>query len=108
MTLEQVVRYAARDSDTRPGETGWASLTKAEREVAHWVETGLTNRDVARRLFISPRTVQAHLGHVFVKLGISSRRELAGLVRARSSRIIRPNGEGDSLAPLGYVLDAND
>jgi DNA-binding CsgD family transcriptional regulator len=59
---------------------GWRSLTKGERGVADLVAEGLTNRGVATRLFLSPHTVDAHLRHIFRKLGIASRVELARMV----------------------------
>ncbi|WP_457206848.1 LuxR C-terminal-related transcriptional regulator [Nocardioides sp. P5_C9_2] len=55
-------------------------LTTAERHVADRVATGLTSRQIAEELFISPRTVDAHLTHIYRKLGISSRARLAALV----------------------------
>ncbi|MFB9839629.1 helix-turn-helix domain-containing protein, partial [Actinoallomurus acaciae] len=67
----------------RPGErpaSGWASLTDTERAVAALVAEGLTNPQVATRMFISPHTVKFHLGQAFRKLGIGSRVELARLV----------------------------
>ncbi|WP_395657131.1 AAA family ATPase [Nocardioides sp.] len=54
-------------------------LTAQESQVAGLVRQGLSNKDVAARLFISPRTVDFHLRNVFTKLGISSRTELAAL-----------------------------
>lgn len=60
-------------------KTGWAALTSAEVDVARLVAQGLTNRAVAERLFVSPHTVNTHLRHVFAKLGINSRVELARL-----------------------------
>ena len=71
-----------RKSSRRP-VSGWASLTKAEREVSLLVAESLTNREIGERLFISPRTVQTHLAHVFAKLGIASRRDLARAVLKR-------------------------
>lgn len=59
---------------------GWSSLTEAERGVGDLVAEGLTNREVAARLFVSPHTVDAHLRHIFHKLGIRSRVELARMV----------------------------
>ncbi|MET7328957.1 AAA family ATPase [Nonomuraea sp. NPDC005650] len=60
----------------RPG-TGWDSLTDTERSVAALVAQGLTNRQVATQMFLSPHTVSFHLRQVFRKLGIASRVELA-------------------------------
>jgi len=61
---------------------GWRSLTASERGVAGFVAEGLTNRQLAARLFLSPHTVDAHLRHIFTKLDIHSRVELAGIVAA--------------------------
>jgi DNA-binding CsgD family transcriptional regulator len=47
------------------------------------VASGATNREVAERLYLSPYTVNSHLRHVFIKLGIRSRVELAHLATAR-------------------------
>jgi DNA-binding CsgD family transcriptional regulator len=60
-----------------PEAHGWAALTTAETAVARLVADGLTNREVAERLFVSPHTVNSHLRHVFTKLGINSRVQLA-------------------------------
>jgi DNA-binding CsgD family transcriptional regulator len=61
-------------------QTGWPSLTPTERSVADLVAEGLTNPQIGDRLFISRRTVQAHLAHVFAKLDLTSRAQLAALV----------------------------
>ena len=53
------------------------ALTPQEAKVAGFVAEGLSNRDVATRLFLSPRTIDAHLRSVFAKLGVSSRTQLA-------------------------------
>jgi DNA-binding CsgD family transcriptional regulator len=54
-------------------------LTAQERQVAGLVRRGLSNRDVAAQLFVSPRTVDFHLRNVFSKLGVASRAELTAL-----------------------------
>src|SRR6266404_2428224 len=64
-----------------PETNGWAALTTSELTVARLVVEGLTNREVAERLFVSPHTVSSHLRHVFSKLGITSRVELARAAR---------------------------
>jgi predicted ATPase/DNA-binding CsgD family transcriptional regulator len=66
-----------------------AMLTKREREIGELVASGLSNREIATRLFISKRTVDAHVEHIFSKLEISSRVQLTvllqdGVTRARA------------------------
>jgi DNA-binding CsgD family transcriptional regulator len=59
---------------------GWERATAAEREVVRHVVQGLSNRQIGERLFVSARTVETHLSHLYAKLGISSRVELTGVV----------------------------
>jgi DNA-binding CsgD family transcriptional regulator len=56
-------------------------LTAAERRVAVLVAKGRTNREVAATLFLGERTVASHLTHIYAKLGVRSRAELAGKVQ---------------------------
>ena len=65
-------------SSDRPA-VGWAALTDSELGVARLVAEGLTNREVAERLFVSPHTVNSHLRQVFAKLGVKSRVALTRL-----------------------------
>jgi DNA-binding NarL/FixJ family response regulator len=51
-------------------------LTPQERQIAELARSGLSNPEIGAKLFLSPRTVEWHLHHVFTKLGISSRRAL--------------------------------
>jgi DNA-binding CsgD family transcriptional regulator len=55
------------------GDTGWEAMTDSELAVARLVAQGLTNREVAEQLFVSPHTVSSHLRSVFAKLDINSR-----------------------------------
>lgn len=73
------VRPGPRGTRGRPSD-GWESLTASERTVSRLVAEGLTNGAVARRLYISPHTVNTHLRHVFAKLGVSNRVALAAVV----------------------------
>jgi len=78
MSIEEAIAYAQRGHGERKRPaSGWAALTPAELDVVRLVTEGLTNKDVATRLFVSPRTVQAHLAHVFTKLGVTTRTQLA-------------------------------
>jgi predicted ATPase/class 3 adenylate cyclase/DNA-binding CsgD family transcriptional regulator len=77
LSTEEAIAYAQRGRGQRKRPTsGWGSLTPAERDVVRLVSEGLGNKDIAARLFISPRTVQTHLTHVYTKLGLTSRVQL--------------------------------
>jgi DNA-binding CsgD family transcriptional regulator len=58
-------------------DRGWPALTGSELAVVRQVVGGMTNREIAEHLFLSPHTVSSHVRHAFVKLGIHSRMELA-------------------------------
>jgi DNA-binding CsgD family transcriptional regulator len=74
LSTEEAIAYAQRGRGERKRpSSGWASLTPAERDVVRLVSEGFGNKDIATRLFVSPRTVQAHLTHVYTKLGLASR-----------------------------------
>jgi DNA-binding CsgD family transcriptional regulator len=70
-------------TSARP-DAGWSALTDSELAVVRLIAHGLTNRETAVRLFISPHTVSSHLRHAFTKLGINSRLELARVVAAHT------------------------
>jgi DNA-binding NarL/FixJ family response regulator len=77
LSTGEAIAYAQRGRGKRKRPTsGWASLTPAERDVVRLASEGLANNDIATRLFISPRTVQTHLTHVYTKLGLTSRVQL--------------------------------
>ncbi|MDT5255528.1 MAG: hypothetical protein QOD10_608 [Mycobacterium sp.] len=77
LSVAEAVAYAQRGRGERKRPTsGWASLTPSERDVVRLVTEGLANKDIATRLFVSPRTVQTHLTHVYTKLGLTSRVQL--------------------------------
>jgi predicted ATPase/DNA-binding NarL/FixJ family response regulator len=82
MTLDQVIEYALGKSEPRPAADA-GPLSRREREVATLVARGYRNRDIAERLTISKRTVDAHVEHIRNKLGHQSRAEVAAWVTAR-------------------------
>jgi DNA-binding CsgD family transcriptional regulator len=61
-------------------------LTRRELEIAHLVVDRRTNRQIAERLFLSPRTVETHIRNIFAKLGADSRVEIARIVE-RTDRL---------------------
>lgn len=78
MSLDEAVRFALRGrGGRRRPASGWESLTPTELDVAELVSEGLTNPAIAEKLLISRGTVKVHLGHIFTKLGMASRAELA-------------------------------
>lgn len=85
LSVHDAVAYVtrARGERKRPS-TGWASLTPTEERVVALAAEGLTNSQIAERLFVAPGTVKVHLGHIFTKLGVATRAELAGAATRRS------------------------
>lgn len=84
LDLDAAVAYArrARGERKRPS-FGWDSLTPMEREVVRLAADGLSNPAIAGKLFVSRSTVKTHLVHVFAKLGVASRAELAAMAIRR-------------------------
>jgi non-specific serine/threonine protein kinase len=79
--------YLVSQDEAAPGSAGGAGLlTRREQEIAELVASGLSNREIAARLFISKRTVDAHVDHIFSKLEISSRVQLTVLLQALGGR----------------------
>ena len=77
LSTDEAIAYAQRGRGERKRPTsGWGSLTPTERDVVRLLSEGLANKDIAARLFLSPRTVQSHLTHVYTKLGLASRVQL--------------------------------
>ncbi len=106
------IRRGRRGARKRP-QFGWHGLTPTERTVAGLVAEGLSNPQIGERLYVSARTVQTHLAHVFAKLDICSRAQLAaevtrhrggepepaGPARARARARLGP-GSGSGIAAL--------
>jgi non-specific serine/threonine protein kinase len=101
MPLDDVVRRAVDASRWPAGAGGaddarvnrrmaapTATLTRREREIAALVASGLSNREIAARLFISKRTVDAHVEHIFGKLEISSRVQLTVWLQSAENAIV--------------------
>jgi DNA-binding CsgD family transcriptional regulator len=85
MSLDEAVSYAERGRGERKRPSaGWESLTPAEVDVVRLAAQGLTNPQIAERLFISRHTVKVHLSHVFAKLGMATRAELAAEATRRT------------------------
>jgi non-specific serine/threonine protein kinase len=88
--LDRAVEYAlarADAPDASPGvspESASPALTEREREVAVLVARGLTNKQIAEALLITPRTIATHLEHIFAKLGVQARAEVAVWITRRS------------------------
>jgi DNA-binding CsgD family transcriptional regulator len=77
LTTDEAIAYAQRGrGERRRPTTGWESLTPTELNVVECAREGLSNKDIAARLFISPRTVQTHLTHIYAKLGVTTRTQL--------------------------------
>lgn len=81
LDMAALVAYLRRGrGPRRRPSSGWDSLTPTELDVAGAVADGLTNPQIAQRLFMSRETVKSHLSHIFAKLSVRNRTELAGRV----------------------------
>ena len=84
LSLEEAVAEASTGNGPQaPPARGWSTVTEVERQVATLVAEGLTNPQIAGRLLISRRTVKRRLAHIFEKLGVAGRTELAREVGCR-------------------------
>ena len=78
MSIEEAAALAARLTRARARlDGGWAALSRTERKVAELAAEGLTNPEIAERLYIARGTVKSHLSHIFQKLGVAGRTQLA-------------------------------
>jgi DNA-binding CsgD family transcriptional regulator len=78
MNLDAAAAYARRGrGERRRPSVGWSSLTPTETEVVRRVAQGMRNTDIAQDMFVSSSTVKTHLAHIFAKLDVSTRAELA-------------------------------
>ena len=86
LTIDDAIAFArrARGERKRPLR-GWESLTPTEREVIRHVADGLTNPQIGERMFIARGTVKVHLSHIFAKLGITTRSQLAAEATRRAA-----------------------
>jgi non-specific serine/threonine protein kinase len=85
LSLDQVIAYALSPAPAPAGEAGrkvvaLAELTRRERQVANLVAEGLSNRQIADELVISPRTAENHVEHVLAKLGFTSRVQITSWI----------------------------
>jgi DNA-binding CsgD family transcriptional regulator len=84
LDLRSAIDYAARARGQRKRPSfGWDSLTPTELAVVRLAATGLTNPAIGEQMFISRGTVKTHLAHVYAKLGVKSRTELAAQATRR-------------------------
>ena len=65
---------------------GLRELTPQQRQIIRLAAEGLSNREIAQRLFLSPRTVASHLYRSFPKLGVAGRHQLHGLLAQADHR----------------------
>lgn len=87
MTIQQTVGYAQRGRGERKRPpAGWRSLTPTEQQVVDFLAEGLSNKEVAEKMFVSVRTITTHLTHIYSKLGVTSRTELVALATKRAQR----------------------
>lgn len=97
------VAWARRGRGQRkPPASGWRSLTQRELAVVGHIVAGLTNPQIAERMFITRGTVKTHLSHIYLKLELSNRSELAAEAARRGTG---PGADHSGCEPLTYLPD---
>jgi DNA-binding CsgD family transcriptional regulator len=87
MTLDEAVAFAQRSRGRRGRPSyGWESLTPTEEDVVALIIEGCTNVEIAQRLLMSRETVKTHLSHIYTKLRIRTRAQLAALAATRAAQ----------------------
>ena len=87
MSLDQAVAYALEDApEATQQPPATEPLTARQREVADLIAQGLTNRQIAERLVVSPHTVERHVEHILNRLGLTSRTQIAAWTAGRGQR----------------------
>ena len=85
MTIQQTVGYTQRGRGERKRPpAGWRSLTPTEHQVVDFLAQGLSNQEIAEKMFVSVRTITTHLTHIYSKLGMTSRTELVAQATKRA------------------------
>ncbi|WP_435590898.1 protein kinase domain-containing protein [Nocardia sp. bgisy118] len=91
LSFDAAIAYALGEHTAQaPADVTGRKLTKREREVAELVAEGLTNREIATRLVISPRTAQGHVEHLLTKLDFTSRAQIAAWIAGSRDEISEP------------------
>ena len=86
LSLHEAIAYVRRARGTRKRPSGgWESLTPTELEIVRHAAAGLTNPEIAERMFVSRGTVKVHLSHIYAKLGLRNRSEVAAEATRRQS-----------------------
>jgi non-specific serine/threonine protein kinase len=98
LSLDQAIAYALGEQATTPSPAPSLTrapevLTRRERQVAGLIAQGLSNKQIATKLVIAPRTAEGHVEHILTKLGFTSRAQIATWAATRERPVIeQPNG----------------
>lgn len=90
--LLQALRDNTATADTTEPSGDWSMLTGRQREIVRWAAKGMSNKQIARQLGISPETVKTHLHHVFERGGVHGRMALFAAHRNDGAVLLAPDG----------------
>jgi DNA-binding CsgD family transcriptional regulator len=85
LLLQALGEYEPGDAMPAAAPGDWSALTGRQREIVCWAGRGMSNKQIARKLQISPETVKTHLQHAFQRGGVHNRIALVGLARESSA-----------------------